>query len=90
MTTPFETFVAPAREKPAIWRFVIGVLLAALIYVGWAALVIVLSGVVLTPAGGLSWLDAVANSTEPLPTLVLLTTFGGMLIGPWPPGLRAR
>ena len=75
-------FVAPARARPQLWRFALGLLLTVAIYaLGIAAifgLVTVWSGFDAARA----WMAELATETGPTGTLLLLATFVGMALGP--------
>ena len=75
-----ERFVAPARDRCALWRLVLGSALIVAIYALWIAAVLLalwwLGG---DPAGLLA---AVATPSAPGPTLILFLTFVGMAGAP--------
>jgi membrane protease YdiL (CAAX protease family) len=78
---PFERFVAPARQKPQLWRFVLGVALVVLIYLLW----MLAMGVVVWLSVGLEGLEGalveIALGSSPKSLLILLTTFFGLALG---------
>lgn len=75
-------FVAPARSHPQLWRLGLGVLLTIVIYgLGIGAvflLVVAWSGF----DGAQRWMDEITSKAGPTGTLLLLTTFIGMALGP--------
>ena len=77
----YESFIAPARARPQIWRLLVGLVLIALVYVLWLALIG--GGVVLF--GGLDRLEArlaeIGQGSDPATLTVLLLTFAGMGLG---------
>lgn len=79
----FERFVAPARGRPQIWRLVVGLALAAVIYALTSA-GIVAAAVALLPlspeAGALP--GGALSGDRPVSLLILLSTFVGMALGP--------
>lgn len=83
MTPAFDRFVAPARRRPQIWRFLVGMLVSVAIYTAWAVGVIAVAYYVLARDGDpLGWTDALVAAETPLGTLILLLTFVGMALGP--------
>ena len=83
MAPAFDRFVQPARIRPQLWRFLLGMVLAFAIYAGWTAGVIAVSYFLL--AGGadpLLWVGDLAAAESPQGTLILLLTFVGMALGP--------
>jgi len=77
-----EELVAPARAKSALWRFLLGLIVVAVIYVaGMAALfgvLILVSGF----SGANQWVARMSAADSPTATLLVLATFVGMGIGP--------
>lgn len=77
----YESYIAPARARPQIWRLLAGLVLIALVYVFW--LVLIGGGVVLV--GGLDRLEArlaeIGQGSDPGTLMVLLFTFAGMGVG---------
>lgn len=83
MTPAFDRFVEPARKRPQIWRFVLGLLLAIAIYVIWTVSVIAGAYFLLGDgADPVLWAQSLVEADEPEGTLVLLLTFVGMALGP--------
>jgi membrane protease YdiL (CAAX protease family) len=83
MTPAFDRFVEPARRRPQIWRFVLGLVLALAIYIAWT--VGVIAGAYFLLARGedpLVWTQSLVEADRPEGTLLLLLTFGGMALGP--------
>ena len=79
----FERFVAPARRYPAVWRLILGCILAALVYMagtfGILALVWQLSA---RESDFLAWSAQVAAPSTPFATfLVLFASFPMMALG---------
>ncbi len=77
-----ETFVAPARVRPEIWRILIGLLMIASVYALGVALIFGGIFVVSGPGGAEMWISEMMAATGPTGTLLLLATFIGMAIGP--------
>jgi len=77
----FDKYVAPARLRPQVWRLVLGIALAILVYLAWMAAM----GVALWLVLGLDELEAAMNSVglgrTPWSLLGLLFTFVGMALG---------
>lgn len=77
-----EAFIAPARARPQIWRIVVGLVLAMLIYA--LGILILFGGIfVVSGADGIQlWMVEMIEATGPTGTLLVLGTFIGMAIGP--------
>ena len=78
-----ESFVAPARAFPQLWRLILGLLVVALVYV--ACFLVILALLTLTSGldGAQAWLVRMGQATGPTGTLLLLATFLGMALGPF-------
>ncbi len=83
----FERWLAPARPKAKVWRLLIGLLIAGVIWVVWQIGLIVGWLALQAVSGGETWPgpeqdlnDLVAGAT-PAATMVLLASFGGLWIG---------
>jgi membrane protease YdiL (CAAX protease family) len=76
-----DRFIAPARLRPQLWRLGLGVVLILLIYVAWMAVI----GIVVTFSAGLAGAEQamgqVGIGSSPMAILVLLLTFGGLVLG---------
>ena len=77
-----EALVAPAREKPALWRLFIGLILVVAIYVAGIAALFGLLVAISGWDGAQMWLVRMAEAESPTATLLVLATFIGMGIGP--------
>jgi uncharacterized protein len=83
MTPAFDRFVAPARRRPQLWRFLAGMLLAVAIYTAWVVGVLALAYLLFAPdVDPILWTNALVAAETPLGTLLLLLTFVGMALGP--------
>lgn len=80
-STPFEAFIAPARARPAIWRVLIGVLLIVALSVGVFVALIGAVYLAVGPAGFQDWMIGLERVSTPAPSLVLLLSFVGPLLG---------
>jgi len=95
MTPAFDRFVDPARRRPQLWRFVVGLVVAIAIYILWTVAVIAAAYVLLAEgADPILWTQSLVDADRPGGTLVLLLTFVGMALGPmaaarWLHGRRA-
>ena len=79
----FDRFVEPARRYPQIWRLVLGVVLAFVVYTVWTVAVIAAAYFHQRPdCDPLGWVSSLAEARTPGGTIVLLATFGGMALGP--------
>jgi membrane protease YdiL (CAAX protease family) len=76
-----DRFVAPARLRPQLWRLALGVLLIVLVYLLWMTAL----GVAVTALVGLQGMESamsqVGVGSDPVSLLVLLVTFGGLVLG---------
>ncbi|MFW8633443.1 CPBP family intramembrane glutamic endopeptidase [Cribrihabitans pelagius] len=72
-----EALVSAARERPQLWRLMLGLLLVALISFG---LTVVLQAAVTELFPG-PWLDGLADGSNPAAMLVLLGSFGFLALG---------
>jgi len=79
--TSHESYIAPARARPQLWRLVAGFILAAGIGFLW---VIALFGTVFLVAGmdgGPAWLDRMTRADTPTSTLLVIATLWGLAFG---------
>lgn len=75
-------FVAPARQRPALWRLGLGLALVMAIYgLGIGAIYAVLVAVA-GRDGAAAWMGRMAVAETPTATLLVLSTFIGMALGP--------
>ncbi len=77
-----ETYIAPARIKPDLWRLLLGILIVALVYAVGVGLVFGGVFVVAGPENAERWMVEMVEATGPTGTLLLLATFIGMAVGP--------
>lgn len=83
MTPAFDRFVEPARQRPQLWRLVVGFVLAIVIYIAWTVGVIAAAYfIVARGQNPLLWAQALVEAKEPGGTLLILLTFVGMALGP--------
>lgn len=84
MTPEFQTFIAPARRYPQLWRLLAGLAVIGIVHVIWSTLVMlgvgfmIGRGIIAAPPGGLSR-DTIGAT--PGVMLMLLATFAGMGMG---------
>ena len=80
LSPTFESYVAPARRHPQIWRLVLGLVVIIAVYILWMAGM----GVILWLNTGTDALEArlarIGRGGDPL-SLLLLLTFGGLALG---------
>ncbi|MCC6001914.1 MAG: CPBP family intramembrane metalloprotease [Pararhodobacter sp.] len=83
MSPAFQSFIAPARAYPQLWRLVLGLMVIGAVYAGWMGMMGV--GLWLAAGGeGLEErLEAVARGDTPWHLILLLATFPGMALGVW-------
>lgn len=74
-------FIAPAARFPAIWRLVLGLVTALVVYVGAIAGLAALAEVALGRTEAAKLIAQVQAGGTPLATLLMLTTFVGMALG---------
>ncbi|MGY6411499.1 MAG: CPBP family intramembrane glutamic endopeptidase [Alkalilacustris sp.] len=77
---PFETFVAAARHRPALWRLGLGLVLTLAVNLGVSAGVFFVLARAMGPDTGLS---AETLGTSPGVMVVLLFSFAGLALGTW-------
>lgn len=79
----FESFVAPARARPALWRLALGAILAAVIYLaGSFGALLALWAATASGTDFLAWSAQVAQPATPEATfLVLFASFPFMALG---------
>ncbi len=78
-----DSFVAPARTYPQIWRLIIGLLVAAGIYLAVFLAFLGMLALVSGFEGAERWLQQMGSGDSPTATLLLLGTFIGMALGPF-------
>lgn len=78
---PFETFIAPARKRPQLWRLLAGVVLVGAVYAGWIAGMAAVIGLLLAGRGGGPMLTAESVAQSPAAVLILLFSFLGLALG---------
>ncbi|MEM9475585.1 MAG: CPBP family intramembrane glutamic endopeptidase [Pseudomonadota bacterium] len=77
-----EGFVAPARQYPQLWRLLVGLVVAVIVYIVVVAAIFVLAWVLSGVGGdGLAWAQRQLNPDDPNALLLLLSTFAGMALG---------
>lgn len=80
--TAHADFVAPARLRPALWRLVTGLLLVVVVYVVGIAAIFGILVAVAGFEGANIWMSRMATAETPTATLLVLSTFIGMALGP--------
>lgn len=80
-TPEFTQFTAPARHRAGLGWFALGSVLLIGIYA--ASLVGLFGAIALTTGAGEDWLLRVQSAAGPTATLLLLATFGGLVLGLW-------
>lgn len=76
-----DAFVAPARNRPALWRILVGLVITTVCYL--AAIILMLT-IVWALAGAdemILWMTPAALSTKPTALITFLATFAGMAVG---------
>jgi membrane protease YdiL (CAAX protease family) len=83
MTPAFDRFVEPARKRPQLWRLVVGLVLAMVVYIAWTVAVVAAAYfIVARDQDPILWTQGLVEAKEPGGTLLLLVTFVGMALGP--------
>lgn len=75
-------FVAPARERAALWRLGVGLALIVTIYVLGIGVIFGILVAVAGFDGANAWMGRMASAETPTATLLVLATFIGMALGP--------
>lgn len=79
--TPFERFIAPARDRAALWRLALGLLVAAAVYIGLNAVAAGMATLLAGPQGAERLGRSLAAAETPAAALALLASFVPMLVG---------
>ena len=79
---PFAAFVAPARERPQIWRLLVGVVICVLVMVAWLCATFGALALVLGVDASLDLIRAVDAADKVGGTYLLMSTFVGMFLAP--------
>jgi membrane protease YdiL (CAAX protease family) len=80
-TPEFDQFTAPARPRAGLGWLILGCGVVMVVYI--ACLLGLFAAISLTTGEGEAWLLRVQTAAGPTATLLLLTTFGGMVLGLW-------
>ncbi|MDG3041497.1 CPBP family intramembrane glutamic endopeptidase [Roseicyclus marinus] len=75
-------FVAPARQQAALWRLATGLVLVTAVYVLGIGVIFGLLVAVAGFDGATTWMARMATAETPTATLLVLSTFVGMGLGP--------
>ncbi len=74
-------FVAPAKTHPALWRLVVGLIVAAAIYLGAIIGIVALVNLLASPEQSTRWLAQMQAGQGPIGALLMLSTFPAMALG---------
>lgn len=77
----FESYIAPARARPALWRLVVGMALGTGVYMGVVLAIFALAARMIGADSTLTTFESGDFLQMPRPTLVMLLTFLGMALG---------
>lgn len=77
----FETFVAPARARPALWRLILGLALAVAVYAAIVALIFAAVWLLVVREPATASFEILLGGDTPLSMLTVLATFSGMAAG---------
>ena len=75
---PFESYIAPARARPEIWRLLAGLCLVGIGYTVLAFAAIAAYAWLTSPGTGAAPMAAIVDAATPSDTLALLGSFAGM------------
>lgn len=78
----FAAYVAPARIRPQLWRLFLGIVLVLAVYLLWLLAIGLGLAAVLGTAAAPLWFGRMVVALDPAPTLLLLSTFVGLALGP--------
>ena len=78
----FEAFVAPARQRPELWRLGLGCVLAIAVYFAGIAVIFGAAYLIAGPEKSATLMASLAKAETPAATLILFLTFAGMALGP--------
>ena len=78
----FQTYIAPARSRPQIWRLLLGILLCLAVYIAWVAGMLAALWALTGSGGFRGWADTILQGRTAYGTQILLLTFLGMALGP--------
>lgn len=78
----FHRFVEPARAKPQLWRLILGLIVATVVYI--AVVFGIFGGLwfVLETDPDFLWAERILRADTPFSMMVVLATFLGMALGP--------
>lgn len=79
---PFESYVAPARARCGVWRLILGLTVAAVIYALWSTGLLSAYWWIASTDKSVGLMRDVAAASSPMHTYILLATFVGMALGP--------
>lgn len=80
-TPAFDAYVAPARQRPELWRLVAGAVVIAVTYVLFVVAMFGLFYLVRGEAATTFLTGRLLDANAPFPTLFLLCTFAGLILG---------
>ncbi len=80
-TDAFSEMVAPARHRPALWRLILGIVLAVFVYALFVAGEVIAARLIGGP-GAIPWIvEGFRGTGSAAQTALLLASFGGMALG---------
>ncbi|SDW08320.1 CPBP family intramembrane glutamic endopeptidase [Roseicitreum antarcticum] len=81
LAPPFAAYVQPARQRPQLWRLILGLVLVFVIYASWMALMGVGLWLIHGSEGLEQRLAQTVTGSTPVGLLMLLASFAGMALG---------
>lgn len=77
---PFDQFIEPARERPQLWRFLVGMMIIVVVFIA-VTLIVTLGVAAISPAGNYESDLATGRTVPALITIFL--SIGGATFGVW-------
>ena len=78
----FEAFVAPARQRPQLWRLALGIMVVAAVYAGTLVAIFAAVSALRGTEAALHVAERLVHPDTPAATLVLLASFAAMAVAP--------
>ncbi len=80
-TQNFENFLADASRRPELWRFLIGIGTAVVVYFAFSAIGFVLIGLLVSREFQIRLMSQLETGSDPIAMFILLASFLGMALG---------
>jgi len=79
--TRFDDFIAPARERPQLWRTALGVLMACGLFVISVLSLMAIIWFMVGPSNAQVWFERMRSASTPTGALLMLYSFAGLAFG---------